>query len=106
MLQIENLLPALIAALVTRHQLPFTPDLDIRREHLYIRCHARSQWSRVAVGPHGHTASAVHGRKAHLRQIHALLRQGSKKITLAKHQYARRLSSISDDSLFVLLAAI
>ena len=30
----------------------------------------------------------------------------TKKITLAKHQYARRLSSISDDSLFVLLAAI
>ena len=105
MLQIKNLLPALITALVTCQQLPFTPDLDIRREQLYVRCHTRSQWSRIAVGPHSYTASAVDSRKAHLRQIHALFRQGTQKITLAKHQCARHLSSVSDDSLFILLAA-
>src|ERR1035438_625290 len=106
MLQFQHLLVTSKTALMSRHQLPLLPDLNVGRKqsrlHLYPRLHRR----RVPVRAHLDAALAIYLREANLRQLEAFPRQRQQMLALDFHRLAYLHRLACDTPLLVLLAAL
>src|SRR5690349_9400931 len=87
---------------MARDALASTPDLDISRIQSRLRGHAGPQWCGITIRPHRYASAAIHGRKTHLRQIHALLGESTQKVAFADHQRTGRFAPVADSPLPIL----
>lgn len=82
MIEIENLLPARVAALVARHACTLVLDFDMRRQHPYASLEADRERRRIPIRAHANTTLAVNSGEAFLGQRETLRGERAQMFTL------------------------
>ncbi len=88
MFQLQYLLHAAVAALVTRHPLALVPDLNLQRHQLYQHTLTAPERRRIPVRSCTHTALLVHYSETPLLELESRCRQRQQVFTFQVHPHA------------------
>src|SRR5208282_6735973 len=99
--QVENLLLALVAALVTRDAAACVPNFHGARIEPYLDRLAGFGRSRIEIGPHPHAAEPVHPRERDLGQLETVLSERQQMRPLFDHRRSHRLTVSGDLAPFI-----